>query len=257
MRKRSHVGKVVRVAARATCGLERFCSLAAVAGAPAVATLPAMESAELTARLAPYFKHGPAAGALRLAKRALAPWLQWGSLVFFELPLVPGPEPEPGLRVRELVAGDVDAAAAAFGSDPRALEARLQRGDRAFCAFDQLGTPLHARWATASATPIPEAGLWLRPRAGEVYLYDVITHPLHRGRRLTSAVRAVMDRALLEQGFRFKLGYVRGDNCAMLRTIDRGHVASRRLCEVRYLRLANQPPVLSGSFSPPVHAEPD
>jgi hypothetical protein len=214
-----------------------------------------MESAELTARLAPYLRHGPAAGALRLAKRALAPWLQWGSLVFFELPLVLEPIPEAALRVRELVAGDVAATAAAFGSDPRALEARLQRGDRAFCAFDERGTPLHARWATASATRIPEAGLWLRPRAGEVYLYDVITHPLHRGRRLMSAVRAVMDRALLEQGFRLKLGYVRGDNHAMLRAIDRGHVPSRRLFEVRYLRLSRRPPVLSGSFAPPVHAD--
>lgn len=226
---------------------------------------------EFAARLAPWLKHGPGAAALRLSKRALSRWVQWGSLVFFEQPLLGAAETDLNAAdaragadprfeipaIRELQPGDLAAAARAFGRDLGKLAARVSRGDRAFGLFDATGAaPLHLRWATSQATRIPEAGLWLRPREGEVYLYDVMTHPLYRGGRISGTVRATMDRALWAQGFRTKIGYVRGDNRAMLRSIERAGVEVRRLFEVQYLTLANRAPLIFGRYEPPVYRTP-
>lgn len=217
-----------------------------------------MEADNLKARIAPYLKSSLAAAALRLLKHALRHWVEWGTLVFLEqdleaTPAVPGSSMP---RVRELSAADLPALAS-FERDPADLAGRFARGDCAFAYLDPAsGAPLHVRWATTSPTWIPELGLWLHPGAGEFYLYDVMTHPLHRGRRLAGLVGAAMDQAFIARGFRRKLGYVRKDNRAMMRSMTWAQVPLRQLFEIRYVNRAGRGPRVYGGVRPPLYAEP-
>src|SRR5439155_8976578 len=131
----------------------------------------------------------------RVEKGALQPWVAWETLVFLEQDLEPTPA-VPGSaahEIRELNAADLPALTS-FQRDQSDLARRLSRGDRAFAFFQAgKGVPLHVRWGTTSATWIPEVGLWLHPRPCEFYLYDVMTHPLHRGQRIAGLVGAAMD----------------------------------------------------------------
>jgi hypothetical protein len=213
----------------------------------------------MKARLAPYWKQSPGAAALRLVKGALQPWVQWGTLVFLEqdletTPAVPGSAAH---EIRELSSADLPALIP-FHRDQVDLARRLARGDRAF-AFFETGNeaPLHVRWATTSPTWIPEVGLWLHPRPSEFYLYDVMTHPLYRGQRIAGLVGAAMDESFGKQGFRKKIGYVRADNRAMLRSMQWARVPLRRLFEISYVRWANREPLVLGTPRPPLYRKPD
>ena len=174
------------------------------------------------ARLARLVRFGPWAALVTIGKRLLHPWLDVGTIVVFELPLRRCPV-APGLEVRLLHAGDLPRVAAAFGRRPEALAGRLARGDRGYCAFSAEagaeGEPLHMRWVTTRPTPIPEVGLWLRPPAGTIYVYDVETRAAARGRRLAALARAAMDDGLAAEGFHAKVAYIRGDNHAMWRSV--------------------------------------
>jgi len=214
---------------------------------------------EMKTRLAPYLKHGPSAAALRLVKGALQPWLEWGTLVFLEqdLETTPGVLGSATHEIRELSSADLPALIS-FQRDQADLARRLARGDRAFAFFESSnGVPLHVRWGTTSPTWIPEVGLWLHPRPREFYLYDVMSHPLHRGQRLAGLVGAAMDGAFRKQGFRKKVGYVRADNRAMLRSMEWARVPLRRLFELSYIRWAGRKPLVLGSPRPPLWARPD
>ncbi len=209
-------------------------------------------SVPLAARLAPYRLHGPRAALLRLAKRALAPFVQWGTLIFIEQPLGPGSAGVTPAAVRELHGADLPRLVA-FGRDTAELSARFDRGDRAFALFDEATQePVHVRWITTSPARIPEVGLWLCPAPGDFYLYDVITHPLHRGRRFSESVASAMDETLRAQGFRRKLGYVRRDNHAMLRSMERASSSIRPLFVVRYFQVSGREPVVLGPYGPPL-----
>jgi hypothetical protein len=213
---------------------------------------------KLKIRLAPYLKSSPGAAAIRVFRRALRPWVEWGTLVFLEqdletTPAVPGANTS---EIRELTSADLPALIP-FRRDPAELARRLARGDRAF-AFFAVGTrePLHVRWGTSLPTWIPEVGLWLHPRPGEFYLYDVMTHPLHRGERLAGIVGGMMDQAFAAQGFRTKVGYVRRDNRAMMRSMQWAGVPLRRLFQISYIRWANRDPFVLGKPLPPLHRNP-
>jgi len=214
---------------------------------------------EMKTRLAPYLKHGPSAAVLRLVKGALQPWLEWGTLVFLEqdLETTPGVPGSATHEIRELSSADLPALIS-FQRDQADLARRLARGDRAFAFFESSnGVPLHVRWGTTSPTWIPEIGLWLHPRPREFYLYDVMSHPLHRGQRLAGLVGAAMDGAFRKQGFRRKVGYVRADNRAMLRSMEWARVPLRRLFELSYIRWAGRKPLVLGSPRPPLWGRPD
>jgi len=220
---------------------------------------PKVKLHEMKARLAPYWKESPRAAALRLVKGALRPWIEWGTLVFLEqdletTPAVPGSTSH---EIRELNCGDLPALLS-FQRDQADLARRLARGDRAFAFFEPSnGAPLHVRWGTTLPTWIPEVGLWLHPRPNEFYLYDVMTDPLHRGQRLAGLVGAAMDRSFGKQGFRKKVGYVRADNRAMLRSMEWARVPLRQLFEVHYIRWANREPLVLGTPRPPLYRNPN
>jgi hypothetical protein len=208
------------------------------------------------ARLMPYVRFGLTAGALALAKRSVARWVQWGTLVFFEQQLVTSSaDIEADVQIREIREKDLPALATAFRRNLADLRARVARGDRAFCAFAQSrgATPLHMRWATSAPTEIPEAGLWLCAGPGEVYVYDAVTHPLFRGRRLSGAVRVVMDNALVDTGLTHKLAYVRGDNHSMHRSLVGAPAPFRELFQIHYVRGMGRAPLVFGRYRPPVY----
>ena len=199
----------------------------------------------IAARLLPYLRFGPIAGILAVLKRLMRPWLEWGSVVVFELPIVGVDGLPAGLDVRAIDASDVARVAKVFGRSPAVLAERLALGDRGYVGF--LGDrPVHMRWVATRATPMPETGLWLHPRPGTVYVYDLETCPEARGRRVTQAVRAAMDGALAAEGFQAKLAYVRADNHAMWRTLRDAPGPLRRLGRIFYVRRPGRPPTVLG-----------
>ena len=216
------------------------------------------QRSEWTSRLAPYVRYGMVAGTVALAKRGLSRWVQWGRLVFFEQAMVVSAPPpiDAAIEIREVREGDLPVMASAFGRDLDELGARLARGDHAFCAFGggRNATPLHMRWSTVAPTEILEAGLWLCPRGGEVYVYDAVTHPLFRGLRLSGAVRIAMDNRLVRGGAITKLAYVRGDNHAMQRSLAGAQTPFRELFTISYVRRKNHPAIVIGSYRPPLYS---
>ena len=216
------------------------------------------QGTEWTSRMAPYVRYGMVAGTVALAKRSVSRWVQWGTLVFFDQALGSSPTPavDADVTIRAVREADLAALATSFRRDLAELRARLERGDRGYCAFagGRNATPLHMRWSTVAPTEIPEAGLWLCPRAGEVYVYDAVTHPLFRGRRLSGAVRMVMDNRLIAEGANTKLAYVRGDNHAMHRSLAGAQSPFRRLFKISYLRRTGRAPLVLGHYQPPVYA---
>jgi hypothetical protein len=206
-------------------------------------------------RLAHHLRYGPLDAASRLLKHALHRWIQWGSIVLLEQDLqktvaVPG---RATAEIRELRLANI-ALLVAFERDPADMSRRLERGDRAF-AFFRTGTetPLHVRWVTTLPTWIPELALWLRPGPGEFYLYDVMTHPHHRGQRLSGLVGAAMDSVFSAHGFRKKLGYVRTDNHAMMRSMKWARVPLRQLFKISYCSRTNGTPRLFAKVRPPLY----
>jgi hypothetical protein len=212
---------------------------------------------EWTSRLAPYVRFGLAAGTLALAKRGVARWVQWGTLVFFDQALATSPPPgiDADVKIRAVREGDLPSLASAFRRDLHELRSRLARGDRGFCAFGggRNATPLHMRWSTVLPTEILEAGLWLCPRSGEVYVYDAVTHPLFRGQRLSGAVRIAMDNRLIDDGATTKLAYVRGDNHSMHRSLAGAQAPFRELFKISYVRRTGHPPLVIGHYRPPLY----
>lgn len=205
-------------------------------------------------RLARLMRFGPWAALVTVGKRLLHPWLELGTIVVFELPLRRSTV-APGLEVRQLHAGDLPRVAAAFGRRPEALASRLARGDRGYCVFSEDG-PLHMRWVTTRPTHIPELGLWLRPAAGTVYVYDVETRASARGRGLAALARAAMDDGLAAEGFHAKVAYIRGDNHAMWRSVSDAPGPLRRLCRVGYFRRRGSTPRILGRPRWPLTAVP-
>lgn len=206
----------------------------------------------LRERLARYKHLSTPAKALALAKRSVWRWIEWGSVIVFEMPLDSGSheEAEGDVELCELAAADVPALAARFGRGEADLAERFAQGDRGFAAR-RGATLLHMRWAATRAMEIPECGLWLMPRPHEVYVYDAATHPAERGRRFTGAVRGYMDRVLARDGFRSKLAYVRADNHAMWRTL-RDAPGLVRLGRIGYVRRKGGDPIAIGPVVPPV-----
>lgn len=218
-----------------------------------------MKMQELKARLAACRRQTAGAAALRILKGALHRWVQWGTLVFLEhdLETTPPVRERGDHEIREVTDADLPALAS-LGRDPADLARRLARGDRAFAFFEAgSGEPLHFRWGTTQPTWIPEIGSWLHPRPNEFYLYDVITHPLHRGRRIPDLVRAVMDESFARRGFHTKIGYVRADNHAMLRSVQRVRVPVRELFRISYVRWTRHEPLVLGPLQTPLSRDPD
>jgi GNAT superfamily N-acetyltransferase len=209
------------------------------------------------ARFARLVRFGPAAAVVTVAKRLLKPWVTFGTIVVIELP-VRRSTPAPGLHVRQIQESDVPLMAAAFGRKPDDLARRLARGDRGYFLFSDAdeGEPLHMRWVTTRPTFVPEAGLWLCPDEGTVYLYDVETRPAARGRGLTALARPAMDDSLAADGFHAKVAYIRGDNHPMWRAMSDAPGPLRRVCRVGYYQRPGSPPRVVGRPRWPLTAEP-
>jgi ribosomal protein S18 acetylase RimI-like enzyme len=83
------------------------------------------------------------------------------------------------------------------------------------------GTVAHSRWVTTLATALPELGMAVAPRPGEVYFYDAYTRPDQRGQGIDGTVRCFIFETSRAAGFKRAYTYVRGDNPPGLRAAHR------------------------------------
>jgi len=65
-----------------------------------------------------------------------------------------------------------------------------------------------------------------------------------------------MDESFASRGFRKKLGYVRADNRAMMRSMEWARVPLRRLFQVSYIHWRNREPLVIGKLQPPLYRNP-
>jgi ribosomal protein S18 acetylase RimI-like enzyme len=214
-----------------------------------------MSGRSLPARLKPYFRFGTAAGLLAIGKRLARSWLEWGSVVVFELPIVKSQTVGADLVVRTATRAELPLLGRVFNRPVAELAERLDRGDRGFVGWQE-GQPVHIRWITTRPTEIPELGLWLWPDPGTIYIYDAGTAPAARGHGLSRRVGAAMDDALAADGVRAKVAYARGDNHTMwhaLRGVP-GPLVIR--CRLYYARRPGRPPRVLGAPRAPVGPRP-
>lgn len=171
--------------------------------------------------------------AATLMRPLLSRIVQWETVQFFEWDLSKSPRPAPapdGVRA-EMFEGIAEARAACAAlcrfemTDPQQIFARLERGDRVAVAR-QGEDVLGYAWAAYSDQPITELGGVVRAGDEVVIAYDGYVKPSARGQ----GVLAFLDKAQVEvartSGRSRQLAYVRANNKASLRSMDR--VGKRR-----------------------------
>jgi GNAT superfamily N-acetyltransferase len=188
----------------------------------------------------------PAGLVVRVLRRLLRPLVQAGTVTFFVRELgeaEPGPPELPGIAIRTLRPGEIDALA--HGSDParsrQALTARFDAGDLCFAALDDRGRALHTRWVTLGRAYVPELHRDFEPGSEAAYAYDAYTRPDARRRGLDSAVRRAVFSGMRALGRVRVYSYARGDNPEGLRAAARHQ---RPLVTLRYVRLLGGRPSL-------------
>jgi hypothetical protein len=165
--------------------------------------------------------------AMILLHLATSPFMEFGRLVFFmrELdgtwtaPMLPA-----GLEVGLASPSDLPLVVSAGRPDPRLPEQcrqRFQRGDRCVLIRATDGTVAHSRWVTTLATALPELGMAIVPRPGEVYFYDAYTRPDQRGQGIDGTARCFIFETSRAAGFKRAYTYVRGENPPGLRAAHR------------------------------------
>lgn len=181
---------------------------------------------------------------VKVARKLLSPILDLGAIhIFSWTPGDNGSTPEE-FEASEVPVDQIAAVARMLGRSAADFCCRVADGERCFIS-SMSGVAVHARWVTSRPRRLPETGHWVEPGEGEAYVYDSFTVPRWRGRRATRAARALMDRTLHSEGIRRAWNYVRSDNYASLRALSS---FQKRVCTVRYLRLANGPVLVLGGW---------
>lgn len=105
-------------------------------------------------------------------------------------------------------------------ADRYLFQARLERGEQFWTAQHHTKIVSYC-WATHTAVEIGEIGRLIRPREGEIYLYDAFTFTAYRGRNLYPALlQCILDQSR-QQGLRRALIFVMSDNVASIRGVQK------------------------------------
>lgn len=105
-------------------------------------------------------------------------------------------------------------------TDRRLFQARLERGEQFWTA--QLDDKIVAYcWATDAPVEIGEVRRVVRPRKGEIYLYDAFTFPQYRGQNLYPALLHRILAQSGQQGVPRALIFVMDDNAASIRGVQK------------------------------------
>ncbi len=105
-------------------------------------------------------------------------------------------------------------------TDRRLFQARLERGEQFWVT--QLDDKIAAYcWATDAPVEIGEVRRVIRPRSGEIYLYDAFTFPEYRGQNLYPALLHRILVQSCQQGLPRALIFVLDDNVASIRGVQK------------------------------------
>ena len=105
-------------------------------------------------------------------------------------------------------------------TDRRLFQARLERDEQFWTA--QLDDKIIAYcWATNAPVEIGEVRRVIRPRSGEIYLYDAFTFPQYRGQNLYPALLHCILAQSCQQGLPRALIFVLEDNVASIRGVQK------------------------------------
>jgi len=109
------------------------------------------------------------------------------------------------------------------GRERKKLLSRLDRGDQCFVAR-YAGEIVNAGWVCHSSTgkiEIKDLRQEIKLAPDEVYLDDAYTSPQFRNQKIQQARHSWMLRVLRDAGFRRAIGYVRLDNSAQIRALEK------------------------------------
>lgn len=105
-------------------------------------------------------------------------------------------------------------------TERRLFQSRLERGEQFWTA--QLDDKIIAYcWATHAPVEIGEVRRVVRPRRGEIYLYDAFTFPAYRGQNLYPAILHRILRHSHQQALQRALIFVLDDNMASIRGVQK------------------------------------
>jgi hypothetical protein len=98
----------------------------------------------------------------------------------------------------------------------RDIQARLNRSDRCFCCWYQ-GQIVDAGWvANGQQVYIPYLNRAMVLDPGDLYNYDIFTHPNYRGHRLYAARSAFVSQYTWQEGFRRHVRVIAAENYVSL-----------------------------------------
>jgi len=119
-------------------------------------------------------------------------------------------------------------------ADPSEISRRLDRGHWCFLVRFN-GRIVHACWAAACPAWIEYLSHRIGARGGDTYLYDALTLPSFRGKKLAPATHAEMMRYFARAGFQRTLAVILPRNEAAFRYVKK--VGWRRNGAVGYIKL--------------------
>jgi ribosomal protein S18 acetylase RimI-like enzyme len=155
----------------------------------------------------------------------MAPWYSKKTLCLFEVDLRQALLPDCEARM----AVDYEVLdAAAWASQPNTahltdrylFQTRLERGED-FWTAQQDKTIVSYCWATHEPVEIGEVHRRIKPRQGEIYLYDAFTFPDYRGNNLYPALLHRILEHSRQQNLRRALIFVLSDNMASIRGVQK------------------------------------
>jgi ribosomal protein S18 acetylase RimI-like enzyme len=176
--------------------------------------------------------HGGPLELLRLlARRVLAPLIQWKTLYFFERDLTK-PPPEFHARipvdVRIGTREDLETLRDAFleaGVEWKEIEERCARGDLCFFALAE-GRLAHFMWLTSEPAPLGRIGVTVMMGPCEGYVYSSYTDPALRGLAVQPAVANFMIKHERAIGIERHFFYVLGGNEAGQKIVTARHASA-------------------------------
>ena len=126
------------------------------------------------------------------------------------------PSELPGITYRAITTDELYAASA----DPelelsrRFVDAAIDRGDKAFGAFDK-SILVSFVWRSEAAAPHSK-NIWVRVKSPYCYAYKSFTRRSCRGQRISPGVLLCSDAAMVKRGYQYRAGFVEISNSASL-----------------------------------------